>query len=304
MASPLLRYESLMGGLIFLLSASVAQAIVVNFDTAPDGTPIANGTDIANTYASIGVTFAREGGTGCGPSVYANADDPPGFGSPPNVVSTCGGTTASDINGPAFGRIRASFSHAATSVCIDVLPDGGTLNAVLSVYDVNDALITQSASTPGATETICASAADIRYARFPGTGNTDVEFARFDNLIVTFAPPPSSTITPVVGLWWNPSESGSGYNIDVKHGVLVMTFYSYKPTGAQEWYITSGPIVNGGFTGTLDRYVGGQCISCAYGGLPTSAGNAGVVTINFTSPISATMLLPGGRVTNIQPEAF
>jgi hypothetical protein len=115
----------------------------------------------------------------------------------------------------------------------------------------------------------------------------------------------SSTVTPVVGLWWNPLESGSGYNIDVKHGVLVMTVYSYnKTTGEQEWYITSGPITSGSFTGTLDRYVGGQCISCVYNGLPTSAGNVGVVTINFTSPTSATMLLPGGRVTEIQPEAF
>lgn len=114
----------------------------------------------------------------------------------------------------------------------------------------------------------------------------------------------SSTVTPVVGLWWNPAESGSGYNIDVKHGVLVMTVFSYKATGEQEWYITSGPITNGSFTGTLNRYVGGQCISCAYAGLPTDAGNAGIVTINFTSPVAATMLLPGGRVTTIQPQPF
>jgi hypothetical protein len=115
----------------------------------------------------------------------------------------------------------------------------------------------------------------------------------------------TAALIPVVGLWWNPLESGSGYNIDVKHGVMVMTVYSYnKTTGEQEWYITSGPITNGSFTGTLNRYVGGQCISCVYNGLPTPAGNAGVVTINFTSPTSATMLLPGGRVTEIQPEAF
>jgi hypothetical protein len=28
------------------------------------------------------------------------------------------------------------------------------------------------------------------------------------------------------------------------------------------------------------------------------------VTINFTSPVSATMLLPGGRVTAIEPQPF
>jgi hypothetical protein len=114
----------------------------------------------------------------------------------------------------------------------------------------------------------------------------------------------STGVIPVVGLWWNPLESGSGYNIDVKHGILVMTVYSYLPSGEQAWYITSGPIVDGSFTGTLDRYVGGQCIACTYNGLPTSAGSGGAVTVNFTSPTSATMYLPGGRVTNIQPEPF
>ena len=37
--------------------------------------------------------------------------------------------------------------------------------------------------------------------------------------------------TPATGLWWNPNESGSGYNIQVQHGVLVATMYSYTPRG-------------------------------------------------------------------------
>ena len=44
---------------------------------------------------------------------------------------------------------------------------------------------------------------------------------------VTFGPPPPPppALTPPVGLWWNPSESGSGYAFDYKHGVLVVTVY-------------------------------------------------------------------------------
>ena len=33
-------------------------------------------------------------------------------------------------------------------------------------------------------------------------------------------------VTPVTGLWWNPKESGTGYNIEVHHGVMVVTMYS------------------------------------------------------------------------------
>ena len=52
------------------------------------------------------------------------------------------------------------------------------------------------------------------------------------------------------------------------------------------------------------KMFGGQCISCPYSGPPQEIGNDGDVTIQFSSPTSATMYLPGGRVTYIQPEAF
>jgi hypothetical protein len=138
----------------------------------------------------VGVTLAREGGTLCGPSVYANNDRPGAFGSAPNVVSTCAPPTASDINGTIHGRIRADFSSDASSVCIDVLPDGAGLNAVLSVYDASDNLLGQAASVPGVTQTLCVAANGIRRARFPGTGNTSTEYARFDNLNVTIGAAP------------------------------------------------------------------------------------------------------------------
>ena len=111
-------------------------------------------------------------------------------------------------------------------------------------------------------------------------------------------------LTPQVGLWWNPDESGTGYAIDYKHGTLVVTVYSFTPSGAAQWYLASGPLSGSIFTATLDKYTGGQCIACSYTGRPTLVGNDGTITITFSSPTSATVLLPGGRVTQIQPQAF
>jgi hypothetical protein len=117
-------------------------------------------------------------------------------------------------------------------------------------------------------------------------------------------PPPPPAITPQVGLWWNPNESGSGYALDYKHGVLVVTIYSYTTTGAPQWYLASGPLSGSTFTSTLDKYVSGQCIACSYFGRPAAVGNDGAITIVFSSATSATVYLPGGRVTQIQPQAF
>ena len=117
-------------------------------------------------------------------------------------------------------------------------------------------------------------------------------------------PPPPPALTPQVGLWWNPNESGSGYALDYKHGVLVVTVYSYTSTGAPQWYLASGALSGTTFSSTLDKYVAGQCIACSYRGPPSNIGNDGTITIVFSSATSATVYLPGGRVSQIQPQAF
>ena len=113
----------------------------------------------------------------------------------------------------------------------------------------------------------------------------------------------ASGITPVDGLWWNPAESGSGYMLGSRHGVMVMTTYSYTQAGAPLWYISIGPITNSIYSANLEKAINGQCISCSYR-LPTSGGNDGVVTVVFTSSTTAMMTLPGRGTFPIQIEDF
>jgi hypothetical protein len=112
---------------------------------------------------------------------------------------------------------------------------------------------------------------------------------------------------PFAGLWWNPDESGSGYNLQVQHGVMVITFFSYTAAGDPLWYYAFGPMTNAGsgvaVTGTLDKYRGGPCASCGYRP-PSVVGNDGVFSITFSSPTSAVVQLPGGRATRIQPQSW
>lgn len=138
-----------------------------------------------------------------------------------------------------------------------------------------------------------------------GDGYTYRDYVNLATPLVVGPPPlPPSTVTPHIGMWWNPGESGTGYSLDYKHGVLVVTIYSYKTNGESQWYLAAGPVSGTSFTASLDKYTGGQCISCTYTGRPAFAGNDGTITINFSSPTSATVLLPGGRVTYIQPQDF
>jgi len=106
----------------------------------------------------------------------------------------------------------------------------------------------------------------------------------------------------------DPNEDATGYQFDVKHGVLVMTMYTYEAGGHSEWYLAAGTLTGNSaatiIVTTLDKYRGGQCVSCPYVGRPTLAGSDGNITILFTSPTSATVTLPGNRVSHIQPQMF
>ena len=113
---------------------------------------------------------------------------------------------------------------------------------------------------------------------------------------------------PSTGLWWNPQESGTGYTVQVRHGVLILIMYSFQADGDPIWYIYSGPLtVDGGaltLSGTLDKYRGGQCAGCTYNGRPDADGNDGPFTIRFTSPTSGFIAFGSGRVVQIEPYNF
>ena len=106
---------------------------------------------------------------------------------------------------------------------------------------------------------------------------------------------------PQNGLWWNPSESGRGYSIDSQNETLVLSFFGYDDGGRMQWYYADGPLGCGGYcwSGTLIRFDNGQPLNGAYHA-STQSGNAGTVSIDFTSRVTGSLKLPGGRVIPIQ----
>jgi hypothetical protein len=115
----------------------------------------------------------------------------------------------------------------------------------------------------------------------------------------------ATAFQPRIGLWGNTSESGRGWMMDIQNGILVLTSYTYLASGPDQWYLSSGPLTNNGqnFTATLDKYQGGQCLSCTYRA-PTLQGNDGTITITFVTETMATISFPGGMTTVIQSYDF
>jgi hypothetical protein len=194
---------------------------------------------------------------------------------------------ASGISGPLvieLWALAAPYAGVADSGYKLAVYPIGQLAAGKSISNVNSGPISFT-SPPSGTWI---------FALILTEGGAPVDWRNFDPAVVI----------PQIGLWAGIGESGSGYALDYRHGVLVVTVYSYQQAGAPQWYLAAGSLVGTTFSATLDKYIGGQCISCAYAGPPQVIGNDGTITINFVSSTSATVSLPGGRVTQIQPQPF
>ena len=101
---------------------------------------------------------------------------------------------------------------------------------------------------------------------------------------------------PTQGLWYNPQESGRGYDIDLQGDTMIVTTYVYEQSGDPIWYLSSGPYDHntGIFASTYDSYSGGQCFGCPYHAPTAQSGAAGPITITFHTNQTATLTFNGG----------
>jgi len=103
-------------------------------------------------------------------------------------------------------------------------------------------------------------------------------------------------LLPENGWWWNPNESGRGFNLEIQNDLLYFSTFIYNQDGSPQWYTAVGKITSAGvFTGDLLGFRNGQCVECAYRA-PTSQGSPGPVSIKFTSETGGTLTWLGRTV--------
>lgn len=101
---------------------------------------------------------------------------------------------------------------------------------------------------------------------------------------------------PQTGWWWNESESGRGFVIEVQGNKLFFSGYMYDDAGNPTWYISTGDMTSTSlYSGVFQRCSGGQSLTGAYR-TPGCVADQGNVTLQFTSQITADMTLPNGVV--------
>lgn len=101
---------------------------------------------------------------------------------------------------------------------------------------------------------------------------------------------------PDTGWWWNPAESGRGFFIEVQGNALFIAGYMYDSAGNPIWYAASGSMTSGTlFQGHWDQFSGGQTLTGSYKAPTLPPGNAGTLTLQFTSSTAATLTLPNAR---------
>ncbi|MBK9497373.1 MAG: hypothetical protein IPO08_23195 [Xanthomonadales bacterium] len=104
---------------------------------------------------------------------------------------------------------------------------------------------------------------------------------------------------PVTGYWWNPQESGRGWNIDTQNDLVVVTHFVFdtnrKPTflqGVGAFNINTGVVEADTFA-----FDNGQCIGCSYTN-PTAT-LVGRVRFEFTTSTTGRVIYPNGVTVNM-----
>ncbi len=102
---------------------------------------------------------------------------------------------------------------------------------------------------------------------------------------------------PQTGWWWNATEGGRGYSIEVQGTRLFYAAYLYDTSGRSIWYVAAGNTSLDGslFSGDLLKVTGGQTLTGAYRA-PGPAQSVGAITITFSNGTNGTIVWPGGQV--------
>ncbi len=247
----------------------------------------------SNADGTVQFVVLHESGNADGENLWAGqeltfTENPSGYGMPPPAMRSL-----------TFPSNLPSATTAGRRVLI-ATPGFATLGLVTPDFTMPARFLAVS----GGTLTFNCSGSAVHYSSLPTDGVSALSSsgATIPYVATNFAGISASGIVPQIGVWWNKDESGTGYSIDIKNGIIVIIIYTYESSGHSEWYLSSGAMTdnNTKYTGPLDKYRNGQCISCAYS-LPTKIGNDGAISITFTSATTAVVSLPNNRTTNITP---
>ncbi len=110
---------------------------------------------------------------------------------------------------------------------------------------------------------------------------------------------------PETGWWWNQTESGRGYFIEIKNNYAFIAGYMYEADGRPVWYIAEGAMsAPQFFNSRFYEAANGQTLTGQYKKPNIQNGNVGSVSIQFLTTTTATLTLPDGRLLSITRQRY
>jgi|GEM_PF-1328918 len=112
---------------------------------------------------------------------------------------------------------------------------------------------------------------------------------------------PITGFTPESGWWWNPTEGGRGFAIEIQNNSMFMASFLYDDAGNPVWNVSTGPMASPNqFVGDWLQYANGQSLTGSYKSPQVVNAKAGQVRVNFSDSTHATMTLPNGRIIPLE----
>ncbi|MBX3653420.1 MAG: hypothetical protein KF686_04490 [Ramlibacter sp.] len=107
------------------------------------------------------------------------------------------------------------------------------------------------------------------------------------------------------GWWWNPSEGGRGFAMEIQGDSFFMAGFMYDSEGQPRWYLAQGVLSDPTtFTGKLVQYSGGQTLKGGYKSPAVTNDNVSPLTVNFASPTSVQMQPASAAPINLSRYVF
>jgi hypothetical protein len=103
--------------------------------------------------------------------------------------------------------------------------------------------------------------------------------------------------TPASGYWWNTSQAGRGFVIEIQGGQMFMAGFLYSTSGEATWVASSGAMSSPAqYSGPLVTYSGGQTLTGAFQVATQNATPIGTIAISFSDDSHGSITWPGGTV--------
>jgi hypothetical protein len=175
----------------------------------------------------------------------------------------------------------------------------GTLAATSGGQTLTGAWRAPAAGSDVATMVLSFDTANTGKLEVQPAGSGDKHLITLETFRADGGPPSNASFAN--GTWWNESERGRVFAVEVQGDTVTFIALVFDPAGPPVWYRGRGTLANASsFTVPLTQLAGGQTLTGAYRAPTTVSETIGTVRFEARTADRVTLTLPDGRQTQLR----